>query len=221
AAVALADAEKASPELAQLSTQIKLVQDQLQIAGDPLRPRLDLDAWVQVQGLGNREVPPAFEQAGRLEAVSAHVGLTFEAPLDGTRRRSQIASARLAKHIAEKQLEATRQRLRSDVLSAIASREAAETRVQVASETVRVAGSQAEAERRRFAAGISIALQVQEAENSLRQAQLRFERARVDWMISEIQLAYLRGRLLERYRSVLARIPPPPPNLDSLATSPL
>jgi outer membrane protein len=218
---ALADAEKASPDLLQLQAQIEIVQDQLKIAGDPLRPRLDLDAYVQVQGLGNREVPPAFEQAGRLEAVSAHVGLTFEAPLDGTRRRSQIASAQLSQHIAKKQLEASRQRLRTDVMSALAARDAAEKRVEVASETVRVSGSQAEAERRRFTAGISIALQVQEAENSLRQAQLRLERARVDMVLSEIALAYLRGRLLERYRGVLARLPQAPPRLDSLAQSPL
>lgn len=220
-AAALNEAERASPELAELETQILIVEDQLKIVGDPLRPRLDLDAYVQVQGLGNREVPPAFEQAGRLEAVSAHVGLTFEAPLDGTRRRSQIASAKLSQQIARKQVEVVRQRLRTEVLSAIASRDAADTRVQVASETVSVSSAQAEAERRRFTAGISIALQVQEAENSLRQAQLRLERARVDWRLSEVALAYLRGRLLERYRGVLARMPAPPPSLESSARTPL
>lgn len=212
----IAEAERSSPELARLKTQIELTRDQLLIAGDPLRPRLDLGAWVEVQGLGNRSVPPAFEQVGRLDAVSAHVGLTFEAPLDGTRRRAQIASLELSRHIAEKELEAARQRLESDVRSAIAAREAAEKRVLVAAETVRVASAQADAERRRFAAGISIALSVQEAEDSLRQAQLRLERARVDWNLAEIQLLYLRGRLLERYRSVVARLAPSGPRLDTL-----
>jgi outer membrane protein TolC len=168
-----------------------------------------------VQGFGNQRIPPAFEQAGRFEAVSAGVGLTFEAPIDGTRRRAQIASALLDTHIAAGQLEATRQRLRSDVLSALSARESAEKRVQVASETVRVAGAQAEAERRRFAAGTSIAIQVQEAEDSLRQAELRLERARVDRTLSDVTLAYLRGRLLERYRTVMAGLPAGAPRLDT------
>lgn len=219
AAAALADAERASPELAQLRTQIQLAQDELRTRGDPLRPRLDLDAYVRVEGLGNREVPPAFEQVGRFQAVSAHVGLTFEAPLDGTRRRSQIASAELGQHIARKQLESAVQRLRSEVLSQVAARASAEQRVQVATETVKVTRAQTEAERRRFAAGISIALQVQEAENSLLRAELRLERARVDWVLSEVSLAYLRGRLLERYRGVLARLPQAPPRLDAMPRS--
>jgi outer membrane protein TolC len=212
---AVADAERASPELAEARTRIQIVRDQARIAGDASRPRLDLDAHVAVRGFGNQRVPPAFEQAGRFEAVSAGVGLTFEAPIDTTRRRAQIASAQLDTHIAEGQLEATRQRLRSDVLSALSARDSAEKRVQVAAETVRVAGAQAEAERRRFAAGTSIAIQVQEAEDSLRQAELRLERARVDRTLSDVTLAYLRGRLLERYRAVTTRLPAGPPRLDS------
>jgi outer membrane protein TolC len=221
AASALADAERSSPELAQLRTQIAIARDQLEITGDPLRPRLDLEAYVEVQGLGNREAPPAFEQAGRFEAVGAHVGLTFEAPLDGTRRHAQIASARLSQHVAEKQLEVARQRLESDVLSAIAARAAAQRRVQVATETVRVASSQAQAERNRFSTGTSIALSVREAEDSLRQAQLRLERARVDSTLAEVELLFLRGRLLERYRSVLSRLAPRAPSLENLTRTPL
>lgn len=221
AQVLLTEAERASPELARLSAQIELAREVVRVAGDPLRPRLDLDAYVQVQGLGNGEVPPAFEQTGRFDAVSAHVGITFESPIDGTRRRAQITSARLSEHIARRQREGLRQSLRAEVLSALSARESSAQRVAVATETVRVATAQAEAERRRFTAGISIALQVQEAENSLRQAQLRLERARVDWTLSELTLLDLRGRLLERYRGVVARLSPRPPSLEGLGRSPL
>lgn len=218
-ALAIAEAVRASPELARLKTQVRIAQDRLKSVGDPLRPRLDLDAYVQVQGLGNKRVPPALEQAGEFEAVSAHVGLTFEAPIDATRRRSQIASAQLARHIAEKQLDAETQQLRSLVHAAIAARSSAEQRVEFARETVKVAKAQAEAERRRLAAGISVALQVQEAENSLLGSSVRLERARVDWVLAEVSLSHLRGRLLERYRSVLARLPEGPPRVDGAPTS--
>jgi outer membrane protein TolC len=70
----------------------------------------------------------------------------------------------------------------------------------------RVNTEQAEAERQRLSAGASIAIVVQQAEDSLRQAKLRLERARVDWTQAEIDLAHLSGRLLARYREALERV---------------
>ena len=109
-----------------------------------------------------------------------------------------------------------RQRIHADVRSALAARDSAEERVKLAEQTERVARTQAEGERRRFQAGASIAIQVQVAENSLRQAELRLERARVDWVLSELSLAFLRGRLLERYRAHARTRPPVTPDLDAL-----
>lgn len=202
----LARALTASPELAQLEQNVAFAEQQLKIAGDALRPRLDLTGTVGVAGLGNQRVPPAFEQVGNLEAVSASVGLTFEAPLNDQRRQSQVQSARYASQISQKQLESTRQRLQNDVMVAFALRNTALERMNVTRETVRVAEEQAEAERQRFTAGASIAIVVQQAEDSLRQAKLRLERARVDWTQAEIDLAHLSGRLLGRYREAVARI---------------
>jgi outer membrane protein TolC len=205
----LAQALTVSPELAELEQNVALAEQQLKIAGDALRPRLDLDASVGVAGLGNQRLSPAFEQVGGLEAVSAHVGLTFEAPLNDQRRQSQVASARYASQISQKQLEATRQRLQNDVLTAFSIRNTALERMKVTRETVRVAEQQAEAERQRFLAGASIAITVQQAEDSLRQARLRLERARVDWTQAEIDLAHLSGRLLDHYQDALARLNEP------------
>jgi outer membrane protein len=202
----IAQALRVSPELAQLEQNVALAEQQLKIAGDALRPRLDLDASVGVAGLGDQRVPPAFEQVGSFEAVSAHVGLTFEAPLNDQRRQSQVASARYASQISQKQLESTRQRLQNDVLVAYSVRNTALERMNVTRETVRVAEQQADAERQRFTAGASIAIVVQQAEDSLRQARLRFERARVDWTQAEVDLAHLSGRLLDRYAEALQRL---------------
>jgi outer membrane protein len=202
----IAQALTSSPELAQLEQNVAFAEQQLKIAGDALRPRLDLAASVGVAGLGNQRVPPAFEQVGNLEAVSASVGLSFEAPLNDQRRKSQVASARYASQISQKQVESTRQRLQNDVMVAYALRNTALERMNVTRETVRVAEEQAEAERQRFSAGASIAIVVQQAEDSLRQAKLRLERARVDWTQAEIDLAHLSGRLLSRYREALERL---------------
>lgn len=204
---AVNDALRNSYDRRQLQTQLAIVKDQLKIAGDPLRPRLDLDAYVQAQGLGNRSVPPAFEQFGKMEAVSAHVGLTFEMPLSDTRRSSQIQASLMAAHVAEKQIAENELSIRASVASAIAQRRAARERLTLATETEKVARAQAEAERARFLAGSSIAITVQQAEDSYRQAQLRVQRARVDLVLADLALDNLRGQLLARYADAVQRLP--------------
>jgi outer membrane protein len=191
----------------QLQTQLASSRDQLKIAGDSLRPRLDLDGYVQAQGLGNRRVPPALEQFGQMEAVSAHVGLTFEMPVTDTRRAAQIQAAQLAASMAEKQIAANELSIRSSVASAIARRRAARQRLELASQTEKVARAQAEAERARFLAGSTIAITVQQAEDSYRQAQLRVQRARVDLVLADLSLDELRGQLLARYADAVQRLP--------------
>lgn len=207
-AAATREALESSYARKQLQAQLAIAKDQLAIAGDPSRPRLDLDAWVQAQGLGNRSVPPAFEQLGKLEAVSAHVGLTFQAPLSDARRDAQVQAARTSTHIAERRLREIELSIRGSVASAIARRRAARERLELSGQTEKVARQQAEAERARFLAGSSIAISVQEAEDALRQARLRVQRARVDLVLADLELAALRGQLLPRYGAALSRLPP-------------
>jgi outer membrane protein TolC len=194
----------------QLQTQLAIIKDQLRVTGDPLRPRLDLEAYVQAQGLGNRSVPPALQQFGQMDAVSAHVGLTFEIPLTDTRRQSQIQAAQLAAHVAEKQLEENELAVRSSVASAIAQRRAAAEKLELARRTEKIAHAQVDAERERFKAGGSIAITVQQAEDSYRQAQLRVQRARVDLVLADLSLVELRGQLLTRYADAVKRLPAEP-----------
>lgn len=206
-AVAVRDALESSYERRQLRAQLAIARDQLKVSGDPLRPRLDLDAYVQAQGLGNRRVPPAIEQLGQMEAVSAHVGLTFEMPVTDTRRASQIQAAELSARAAEKQIAVNELALRSSVSSALAQRRAARQRLELSLQTEKVAKAQAEAERARFVAGGTIAITVQQAEDAYRQAQLRVQRGRVDLVLADLSLAALRGQLLTRYAGAVERLP--------------
>ncbi|HYQ42393.1 MAG TPA: TolC family protein [Polyangiaceae bacterium] len=205
---AVEDALAASYELKQLQAQLEVAQYQAKIAGDALRPSLNLDASLSAQGLGNRAVFPAFEQFGTMDAVSAQVGLTFETPVTSTRRNAQIQNALLTAHITEKQIESARQQLRTDVQSAIARRNAAKSRFELAQVTERVAGQLADGQRGKFLAGTALAIEVQKADDSHRQAQLRVQRARVDLVEGELDLLHLRGKLLERYADVLKQLKP-------------
>jgi len=211
---AVDDALAASFELKRLQAELQLAQYQAKIAGDSLRPSLNLDASLSAQGLGNRAVFPAFEQFGQMDAVSAQVGLTFETPITSSRKSAQIQSALLAAHITEKQIESERQQLRTDVQSAIARRNAAKSRYELAQVTEKVAGQLAEGQRGKFLAGTALAIEVQKADDSHRQAQLRVQRARVDLVEGELDLLHLRGKLLERYAEVLKNLKPTPITLE-------
>jgi len=205
---AVAEALAFSYELKQLEMQLKIAQDQASIAGDALRPQLNVNATLSAQGLGNRRVPPAFTQFGELQAWGAQVGVTFETPVTSTRRNAQIQEALLGAHIAEKQIEAARQQLRTDVHSAIARRDAAKRRLELALVTEKVAHDQAEGQRGKFLAGTALAIDVQQADNSYQQAQLTTQRARVDVVEGDLDLLHLRGKLLERYADVLRSYKP-------------
>ncbi|HEY6080998.1 MAG TPA: TolC family protein [Polyangiaceae bacterium] len=206
---AVSEALEKSFSRKQLQAQLAIAKDQLKVSGDPLRPRLDVDAYVQAQGLGDRSVPAAMEQFGKLEAVSAHVGLTFETPLSDTRRNAQVQSAQLAAHMTERQLDENELSIRSSVASALTQRRSAREKLTLSTQTERVAQAQADAERARFLAGGSIALLVQQAEDSLRRAQLRVQRARVDLVLADLALAEVRGQLLVRYASAVRALPSP------------
>src|SRR6478609_8449933 len=211
---AIDDALAASYELKRLQAELEIAQYQAKIAGDSLRPSLNLDASLSAQGLGNRAVFPAFEQFGKMDAVSAQVGLTFETPVSGARKNAQIQSALLSAHITEIQIESERQQLRTDVQAAIARRNAAKSRFELAQVTERVAGQLAEGQRGKFLAGTALAIEVQKADDSHRQAQLRVQRARVDLVEGELDLLHLRGKLLQRYADVLQRLIPDALMLD-------
>lgn len=201
-----ADTEKAalaeSVQLRELEAALELARLQARTAEDPQRSRLDLDAYVQADGLGNDEVGPAVKQLGTLGAVSAHVGLTYETPLDDSGRRAAAARARLAVDVAAQRLAEARQSVLSEVRTALTSEAAARRRLALAEETTRIAERQLEAERARFQTGASTALAILTAEDEVRSAQLRVARVRAELLEASLTLQHLTGRLLARYGSL-------------------
>jgi outer membrane protein len=205
---AIEDALAASYQLKQAQAQLQIAQYQAKIAGDSLRPQLNLNASVSAQGLGNQRVPPAFDQFGRLEAVSAQVGLTFETPVTDTRRSAQVEGALLSAHIAEKQIENLRQQTKTTIELDIAARNAAKRRLDFALVTEKVSHDQADGTEGKFLSGTALAIEVQIANNSYQVAQLAVQRARVDLVKAELDLLNDRGKLLERYADLLKSYQP-------------
>jgi outer membrane protein TolC len=176
-----------------------LAETQARIAGDALRPALDVNAYLQLQGLNNKEVGPALTQIGEASALSAHVGLRYETSLDSTQRRMQAAQAQFAATAARKRVEAAERQLDASLQKAYADSRAARHRIELAAHAVELAERQHQAEKELFDTGSSTAIRVREAEEQIRTSRLKWLRARVDALGAEIELDRVNGRLGEAY----------------------
>jgi outer membrane protein TolC len=137
--------------------------------------------------------------------MSVHVGVVYETPLDAQRYDAERAQARLDIQIAENDLETARQQLETQFSSLWTQADAATRRVEAAQKTVGISERQFQLERQRFELGSSTPIQVQEAEDSLRQARLRVARAQVDRVQALIAIEDATGALLRRYGRLAAR----------------
>ncbi len=188
-----------SLELAELEAQARLARTRAQIAGENARPRLDLESFVESQGVSSA-VPVAAQRAGQMSWMTAYVGVAMELPLDDTRQRAERSAALLAVQIAEQNLQAARARIAAQAHRAVAGEHVARERLSLAERTLTTAAQAYEAERTRFELGQSFPMQVLVAEDSLRRARLRVARAKVDLVQAEADLRHLSGHLLEAYR---------------------
>jgi outer membrane protein TolC len=187
-----------SPELKELEARVAVADARADVAGDAYRPRLDLEGYVELRGLGNGSAAPAFGQVGTFNAVSGYMGVFFETPLTGKRESAEVAAARLDSQIAKSQLDSAKARIRIAASRLIAQLEAAKVRREAARQTAQIAERQLEAERSRFTLGTSTPLQVQEAEDAVRRARLRVARATVDLVQAAIAIDHAVGDLSGR-----------------------
>jgi len=197
-----------SAELKELQAQISLARLQSKTADDPMRARLDLDSYIQAQGLGNKDVGAAFDQfagVGPDHALSGFVGLTYEQPLSSRNQRAQAAKARIAVAVAEEQLVQARERILSSLGQMLSRKESGEQKVVLAERTVDNAQKQLQAEQARFATGASTSLSVLQAEDAVRNARIRVARAQADLVQSVLSLQHLTGELLHRYAGLARR----------------
>jgi outer membrane protein len=216
-AAVLEAAVEQSQIVAQQKAQLALEQERANVAGEAERPRLDLEGYVQSQGLGNRQVPPAFEQFGTFDAFSAHVGLVFELPLSGSRRSAQRRAAEAGVDASRERLHGAEQQAKAEAAGELIRLEQARRRVVLASAMAEVATKNVDAQQKRYAQGDAITLEVHEAEDELRRARLTVERARVDAVQADLRIDHLIGALLRRYGNLIPSKAPPQARRESSA----
>ena len=194
----LRDALAFSPSIQEAFAAVSLAEENLKIAGESLRQRLDFSAWVEARTLAVDELAPVVTDFGKGGAYAGYVGLTYELPLDNRRKEGKRAQARLAVEIATQNLLSAENQVRADTLAAYDDLAAAKNRLTLAEETLRLAEAQAEAERERYRLGASIFTTVRDAEETVREAELRVAKARIDIVQTQIALDHQTGVLLTR-----------------------
>jgi outer membrane protein len=194
--IAIERLRERSPALAEKTEALRLARDRRQTAGDEYRARLDASTWIETGGLGAGEVGPAIRQASGMGTISVYAGLTYQKSLDEKRLRAARSQAAQAEALAEANLAVTAQQLEATAVETWQKAEQASALRAAATVTLEVATQQAENERQRFHAGANTYLDVQVAEDNLRQARLRVARAAVDHIKARITLDDATGDLL-------------------------
>ncbi len=192
-----------SAELKELFSSSQLAQLEQRTATDQYRAKLDFTAYVQGQGL-LYNTPDDNLWLNQFNAISGMVGLNFEAPVNRKRERAEANKARLAAEVAEQNLRQARQRIVTQIGVLHEKGRSSEEAVLLAEKTLEIARQQLAAEQARYATGSSTSVQVLEAEDKVRSAQLRVARLQADFMESVLAIAHYTGELLDRYAGVVS-----------------
>jgi outer membrane protein TolC len=188
-----------NPAMESLKESLMLAVERKRTAGEQYRATLDLDAWAEAAGVGSGRVWPAVRQVGRLDAVSVYGGITYRTTLDSQQYSAARAQADYDVRIAESNIKIASQQIENSVAQLMLQVEQARVSAEAAERTLVIAEQQAKNERQRFALGASTPLDVQVAEDALRQAQLRVVRAKLDRKKTELSLAHMTGALVDQY----------------------
>jgi outer membrane protein len=188
-----------SAEVRERAAALEVAHVRARTASEAQRQRLDLDSYLQFQGLSTDHPGDALAAYGRDHAVSGFVGLTYETPVNRRAERAAAGKARADVTAAEQDLAAARQRIAAETRKAHERAAAQEQGVTLADQTRSIAERQLGAEQARFQSGTGTTLQVIQAEDKLRAAKLRVARARANLAQTALLLSHLTGGLLARW----------------------
>lgn len=183
-------------QLKELKASVDQARESVVVASNAALPQLDAVAWMSVAGLGNNDVPQAFEMFGTFAAVSGFVGLQLELPVVNAVARSQQEQAVAVVNAAQERLRDGKDAVTEAVMLQLATLTEAIARLASASKTAALSSEVASGQKKRFVAGAGTALELVVAEQDRSAAELRVARARTDVAIERAKLRHLTGQLL-------------------------
>ncbi|MCB9533077.1 MAG: TolC family protein [Myxococcales bacterium] len=196
------EAAHASPEVAALNAQRRVAERQVDVARDAARPSLDLTTGLTQSGLGETW-GEGLEQAVTLEAPTLFVGAVFSSPLRNRAARGAVAVARHDIDAIDAEADAAGTALCYRVHDATDALVLLRERDAIAADREELARRAVEAEQERFVSGLSTVQAGLDALELLEVAEIGRRRVAADVETAWLQLAQLRGTLLESYVGVV------------------
>ena len=168
-------------------------------ARNDLLPRLDMVASGASLGRSG-EYGGAYERARERDGYQWSLGVEVNVPWGLRQERARLQVAKNELQVAELGAGNARQRLAMQVRDACRGVAAARQQMKAAEASLKLAREQADQLRSRYEQGLAEFRDVLEARNGAVQAEVGLYRARFAGMRSEIEVARLSGRLLERHQ---------------------
>lgn len=194
----LARAYQSSPELAVLAKQEEGAELEVEITDNGLLPRLDLSIAAGPSGAGD-DPAAAAEDLVSFDGISIGASLTFQHTIGNRagRGRTEAARGRLMR------TRVTAQDLRAQIalamVRAVKVAESAQARMAISRRAITLAEQNIDAEKARFELGRATNFDVLQRQEELKQAQLRYAGAVVDYLDALSIIDSLTGDLLPRY----------------------
>ncbi len=195
---ALEAAKASNPEIALLREQIDAARLSTVQTRDQTRPRLDATANIAQLGLAE-DIGETFEQVGTLDFTTWFVGLTFSVPLDNGLAAKQLEADEVAVKAAEVRRDQAEREIALQVRQARRLLTTQKRRLELSEKEIALARKNLQAMQDKFEAGLASYLEVLQLEEDLSEAQLGYNRARIDVIIARIGLQRLTGVLLESW----------------------
>ena len=194
-------ARQRSPELLAERASLEQTRQRVILAEDATEPQLDLYGSLTGSTLFSEDTPEYWQLPEDRPAITALVGVELELPIGSSAADASLSAARAQREAALARYEATIDAVEAQAATLVRRANAAERRVELATRTAELAEQLADAERRRLELGTSTPLELLEAQQSHREAELRLLRARVEHQAAVREVEHLTGALVARHAS--------------------
>jgi outer membrane protein len=192
-------AQIADPALARQEAVIAQRESQREAARNGLQPSLDLILSGAYSGVDDRRTRTAFGNALDRDGHAWAVGVEFSMPWRMRGERATLLGAEKRLEQESLRYEELKQSLFRELRSAWRSLDAVNQSLEAAMLTVSLQEATFEREKGKYEEGLSAFREVLEAQRDLDQARIRLLRSKFNKLSSEIEMARLTGRLLQRH----------------------
>ncbi|PYP82802.1 MAG: hypothetical protein DMG65_25555 [Candidatus Angelobacter sp. Gp1-AA117] len=212
---ALAKALKSRPEIDAQHQQMAIDDTNVKLAGNNLKPDLNLSATYTSNGLGgmvldnSSGVPVVVSSGGFADSLSQLGGFSFPTyglslqmrfPLHNSSAAADLGTALVSKRRTLYQLRGVEQTIINEVKNAVHDLELAELVMAAAQNSRDLASKTLAAEQRKYELGAQTIFFVLDAQNQLSQAELALVQAQIAYQKALAEVDHATGALLEKHK---------------------